>query len=146
MDILNEINFGDDSVEEEVKIVVAKSGFVRNRFPHIQVLLLLDESPNVRLAASLDGLNSYWSLKSTFGLLEKCETGFLLSLINEPFAETPVENHGLRYFARNLARDVLRERKVVVVMNAENSPDEKLVSQENWDKIHSKMLLDSLVV
>ena len=143
MDILSEINFGDDSVEEEVKIVVAKSGFVRNRFPHIHVLLLLDESPNVRLAASLDGLNSYWSLKSTSGLLEKCESGFLLSLINEPFAGTPVENHGLRYFARNLARDVLRERNVVVVTKAENSPDEQL-TQENWDKMHSKLLLNSL--
>lgn len=153
---ISSIDLLDESVQEEVRIALAKSNIVRDRFPHIHALLLLDESPEVRLAASVKGQNYFASLKNG-EIFRKCDSQFLLSLITESFFDKGnselserCQDYALRFQARNLCYEELRERNFELqdkwLHYSIEEIDEKLITQETCDAFHSYRLLENLAL
>ena len=70
-----------ESADEEVKIALGMSEQVRSEFPDLHALLILDESPQVRFAGAVDGLNPIQSFRKVVG---RCSVKMLQKLTAEP--------------------------------------------------------------
>jgi hypothetical protein len=99
-DVTNELVF------DEVKISLAKSESVRCKFPEIHATLLTDESPVVRLAACVRGLNC---VESLLPVLQICGDKFLTQLSDEVIGSIGDE-YRLKHHATQMAREILHAR------------------------------------
>ena len=117
------VDVNDENLPDTVKIVLAQSEAFRSAFPDMHLSLLMDESAEVRAAASVDGLNAYASFDQ---VVRKCSTSFLVRLLAEPFTAvaTSVQLHDSLFTheqggdfrlyrrAREIAAIVLKTRQV----------------------------------
>ena len=92
-----------DQFDEEIRILLAKSKIFKTQFPDTHALLILDESPNVRFAASVDELNPIESFRKIVG---KCSRTFLDGILTEKF--DPMEEKDSDFCIRAQPRAIAR--------------------------------------
>ena len=105
---IRQIDLLSEDCGSELKISLAESLLVRDQATSIHGMLLLDESAEVRKAASIDGLNAI----ASFELLE-CDNDFYYKLLQEPLEaqrSDSIVEYCLRTTARTIAARKLTHR------------------------------------
>ena len=150
---IKSINVLHESLHEDAKCVLAKSEFFRSSFPDLWMLLLTDESAEVRMSASHNGANALVSFRHVSKL---ASSEALLLLLQEPlhvidavegalFGPDSTIDYCLRYHPRIMAADALVGRGFVLTHSREvpKTPGGE-VSHDNFYTVQSLSLLSTL--